>query len=325
MINFGLLGYGYWGPILASCFAEAGYPLKAIADRNPDKLSKAKERFPSLTLYTELDSLLADSSIDAVILALPTALHYEYGKKALEAGKHILVEKPLASSLAESEALTRLAAEKGLILMVDHHFIYKDCLAVAKETLPTLGRLQYYDSVRVNHGIFRSDVDVVWDLAPHDLSILKYLLEKDPLSVSATGFAYPQNRNNSSAAITLFYQDGLTAHIRVSWLSPQKIRTVYIGGERGVLLFDDNQKENKLTLCPVAYPEAKGKTLCQKGEWTTLAPDRSNALAKVAKAFAESIESGETPLSDGGFACDVVRVLEAIEASIAQKGANVTL
>lgn len=328
MVRIGIVGYGYWGPIITSCFQNAGYKIGAIADRHPERTCKILETSPDTRLYTDPQEIIDDSEIDALVICLPTSMHYDICKKALLSGKHVLVEKPLTNSSEQSAELVAIAREKGLVLMVDHQFAYKASVRELKRLIDEkkLGDLHYYDSSRTNLGLFRKDDDVIWDLAPHDLSILKYLLGKDPVSVSATAHAHLIAGKVDSAHISLFYGDGFNAHIYVSWVVPQKLRGVYVGGERGVALYDDSEPVNKLKLCEVLYyRKSENEIICKKGEWTAMAEDSENTLAEVAKIFVECIDTGVTPLSDGKFAHDIIKTIEAIQESVKKNGQEVSV
>lgn len=325
MIKIGILGYGYWGPVLVKCFEEAGCPISVIATRHPER---AAQEYPGKKVLSDADALLQDPGVEAVVVALPTALHYEYVKKALLAGKHVLVEKPLTDRAGQAAELQALAVKQGRILMVDHHFIYKQAVYELKKSMEQgqLGRLYTYDSTRVNLGLVREDVDVVWDLLPHDLSLLRYFTGKDPVRVSAAGSAHLIPGKTDEAHITLFYEDAFTAHVTLSWLVPQKIRDVYVTGERGVAFYNDNEPSEKLKFCPVTFERSpQGAVLCGKGDWQVMGRDEGNALAAVAKAFLAAIRDGRPPLSDGAFGWHVVRTVEAAEASLRQGGTPVEL
>ena len=316
MVRIGLLGYGYWGPVLCSCFQSINQPIYAIADRHREK----KESIDGdITFYTTIDELLNDPTITGVVVALPTSMHYNVCKKALCAGKHVLVEKPLTNTSSQAEELTHLAKSLGLTLMVDHHFIYKKSVQNIKflANQGSLGTLFSYESTRANLGKFRNDDDVVWDLAPHDLSILKYILGKDPSSVSAVGFSHIDGSKADSAHVNLFYDNGFTAHLFLSWTIPEKIRTIYLCGTQGVAKYDDNESQYKLHHCDTSYTRTNdGKIVCSKNGWTPVDEDAENTLALVAREFIECIKTGEKPLSNGNFATDIVRTIEAIEASM---------
>lgn len=326
-MNIGLIGYGYWGPVLASCFQAAGYPVTAVADRHPEHIAKALEAHPHLHTYDSADALLEDPTITAVVIALPTKEHAKVCEKALLKGKHVLVEKPFTYTKEEAARLIRLAAERGLTLMVDHHFIYKDSFRELKTLLDSgrIGTPRFADSARLNLGLFRRNDNVVWDLIPHDLSILQFLLGKIPHRVSAKGVCTVEEGVVDTAHVTLDYDGGFTAHIHLSWAYPCKVRSFYIGGDGGVILHDDNQPTDKMTLYGAAYEKKEGGIACSRKDPVTLSPDTSNALANVAAEFVHCMESGDAPLSDGLFALQIVHTMEAIQWSMKNGGEAVPL
>lgn len=327
MCRIGLIGYGYWGPVLANCFRNAQHPFCTIVDRHPDQYQKIRNACGDVNIVSSIDEILADSTIEGLVIALPTSMHYEVCRKALLAGKHVLLEKPMTSSAAHAEELNTLADELGLTLMVDHHFVYKKSVRRIKSLVDsqTFGTLDYYESTRANWGIFRKDDDVVWDLLPHDLSILKYVIGRDPISVSAVGSCHVEPGKTDMAHVNLFYEDNFAAHVFVSWLAPEKLRTVYIGGAQGVALFDDNEPIYKLKTCGIShrYFENTG-VLLEKGSWQA-EEDTVNALACVAEEFVRCIQTGERPLSDGRFALDIINTIEAVQKSIGLNGQPVSV
>jgi len=331
MVNIGVLGFGYWSPILVKNFAPLDCQIRHVADRNTPKLEAASSLIPGVSVSKELDDVLSDPGVDAVVITLPANLHYEAAKKALLAGKHVLVEKPMTDRTETARELATLAKESGLVLMVDHHFLYKDSVRALKKLAGAgeLGRLHYFDATRINLGLFRPDVNVIWDLACHDISIIQYILGKDPVSVSATGRSHFQSRQADIAYLTLFYEDDFIAHISVSWCSPVKDRTVLLGGDRGVALFDDAENLEKLRVYEVGY-ETKAKPgspvpqiICSSGAARAGEPDTCNALKNVCAEFLRCIEEHDKPESGGDFGLGVMRVLEAADASLRANGREV--
>lgn len=331
MLSIGILGYGYWSPILVKNFASLDCKIRRIVDRNTPKLEAAQALYPSVITSKDMDDVFNDSEIDAVVITLPAYLHYETAKKALLAGKHVLIEKPMTDSVETASELVELAKESGLVLMVDHHFLYKDSVRELKRLAGAgeLGKLQYFDATRINLGLFRPDVNVMWDLAAHDISIIQYLLGKDPVSVSATGRAHFKNQQENIAFITMFYEDDFIAHINVSWSSPIKDRTVLLGGDKGVALFDDAESLEKLRIYEVSY-ETKEKPgspvaqiVCGSGNVLIPEPDNCNALKNVCADFLRCIEEEDYPESDGDFGLSVIRVLAAADQSLRAHGKEV--
>ncbi len=333
MITVGILGYGYWSPILVKNFASLDCRIKRIADRNTPKLEAAQALYPDVIVSKDMDDVVNDSEIDAVVITLPANMHYETAKKALLAGKHVLVEKPMTDSVETARELLELAKKSGLVLMVDHHFLYKDSVCELKRIADSgeLGKLQYFDATRINLGLFRPDVNVMWDLAAHDISIIQFILGKDPVSVSATGRAHFINQQENIAFITLFYEDDFIAHINVSWSSPIKDRTVLLGGDKGVALFDDAENLEKLRIYEVNY-EMKEKpgspvplVACSSGNVRIPEPDTCNALKNVCADFLRCIEEHDCPESGGDFGLSVIRVLDAANQSLRSHGKEVYL
>ena len=333
MINIGVLGYGYWSPILVKNFASLDCKIKRIVDRNTPKLEAAQAMYPDVIASKDMDDVFNDGEIDAVVITLPANLHYETAKKALLAGKHVLIEKPMTDSVETARELVELAKKRGLVLMVDHHFLYKDSVRELKSLADAgeLGKLQYFDATRINLGLFRPDVNVMWDLAAHDISIIQYILGKDPVSVSATGRAHFKNQQANIAFITLFYEDDFIAHINVSWSSPVKDRTVLLGGDKGVALFDDAESLEKLRIYEVSYQikEKAGSSVpqivCGSGNVRIPEPDTCNALENVCTEFLRCIEENDCPESDGDFGLSIIRVLEAAGQSLALNGKEIFL
>ena len=333
MLNIGVLGYGYWSPILVKNFATLNCTIKRIVDRNDPKLAAAQALYPGVITSKDPDDVFNDSEIDAVVITLPANLHYDMAKKALLAGKHVLLEKPMTGSAETARELVKLAKERGLVLMVDHHFLYKDSVQELKRLADAgeLGKLRYFDATRINLGLFRPDVNVMWDLACHDISIIQYILGKDPVSVAATGMDHFGTGQANIAYITMFYADGFIAHINVSWCSPVKDRTVLLGGDKGVALFDDAENLEKLRIYEVSY-EAKEKPgspapqiACGSGSVRIPEPDTCNALKNVCADFLRCIEENDTPESGGDFGLAVIRVLEAADESMRGNGKEVGL
>ncbi|MBO5402086.1 MAG: Gfo/Idh/MocA family oxidoreductase [Clostridia bacterium] len=325
-MNFAMVGYGYWGRILLKAFNDSNkHRVTHLADRNIDKLLQAKSIYPDIAIFTNIDDIAFNGDVDAVIISLPAIYHFNYAKLCLENGKHVLIEKPMTLTYNEAYELNELAQNLNLVLMVNHHFIYKDAIRSVKQHIPSsVGKLQYFDSTRTNLGIFRTDVDVVLDLAPHDISILLYLAEKLPESVSAIAKANVVPNRNDIAYITLYFDDFM-AHINVSWISAFKNRTIIFGCENGTICFDDNKSTEKLTISPVRYVRNNGKIECIKNEALITENDTSNALINVIDEFASAIETGRQPISNGEFGMAVALIIDAIQASIAKDGIIIKL
>ena len=334
MINIAVVGYGYWGPNILRNFHENDDARVAYCcDVNPKRLALVKSKYHSVEVSENFDDVLTDDKIDAVAIVTPVATHYEFARKALEHGKHVLVEKPLAASVAEAESLVDIAARHNLTLMVNHTFIYTGAVRKMKEIVDSgaLGEMYYFDSVRINLGLIQKDVNVLWDLSPHDLSILGYLVKEEPTSVCATGTCHFGNGIESVAYLTVYYKSGLIAHFHNNWLAPVKIRSIIVGGSKKMILYDDMEASEKIKVydkgIDVTGPEEVHETLISYRLGDMWAPklDNTEALRLVATEFIDSIQSGRPPITDGASGLNVVKILEASEMSIKHKGREVKL
>ncbi len=337
-VGVGVIGYGYWGPNLVRNFSEVpGARVLAVSDLNEGRFPEIHARYPSITTTTDYRHLLADPAIDAVVIATPVSTHFALALEALRAGKHVLVEKPMAQTAAQAIQLVEEAARVGRILMVDHTFIYTGAVRKIKELIESgrLGRLYYYDSVRVNLGLFQRDVDVLWDLAVHDLSIMDYLLGQAPVAVAATGVAHIPGRPVNTAYLSCFFDDNLLAHFHVNWLAPVKIRRTLIGGDRQMIVYDDLEPSEKVKVydkgitldsldsdAPGAYNLRIGY---RAGDMWAPQISLTEALRVEAQHFLDCIRERRRPLSDGQAGLRVVRILEAASQSLARRGQPVEL
>lgn len=334
MIGIGVIGYGYWGPNLLRNFAEsAGARVVSVSDSRTDRMALAAKRYPALKTCANYDELLKDSQIDAVIIATPVATHYEIAKKALENGKHVLITKPLTASVTTSQELVELAAKKKLVLMLDHTFIYKGVIRSIRQMIESgrLGELYYYDSVRVNLGLFQHDVNVLWDLAVHDLSIMDYVLGVAPKAVSATGIAHVKGRPEDVAYMTCFFEQNLIAHLHVNWLAPVKVRKTLIGGAKQMIVYDDLEVDAPLKVfdkgIDISSREGIYEALVSYRTGDMWAPqvDAREALAVETAHFIECVTQNKRPITDGESGVRMVRVLEAANTSLAKNGQPVEL
>jgi predicted dehydrogenase len=335
----GIIGYGYWGPNLARNFSESpSSTVVALSDARPERLAQAKSRYPAINVYTDFHDLLADRSVEAVVIATPLRTHFSLALAALKAGKHVLVEKPLAGSSEQAMRLIETAAQADRTLMVDHTFLYTGAVRKIKELVGSdyLGRLYYYDAVRVNLGMFQHDVSVLWDLAVHDLSIMDYVLDAEPRAVAATGVAHFPGQPVNTAYLTCFFDNRLIAHLHVNWLAPVKIRRTLIGGDRQMIVYDDLEPSEKVKVydkgvtvstTPGEGLEEAHDLLVSYRAGDVLAPQLgvSEALSSVAQHFAECVREGRRPLTDGTAGLRVIRLLEAAEQSLADGGTAVEL
>src|SRR5438477_2949483 len=334
MIKVGLVGYGYWGPNLARNFAETeGVCLAAIADAHPDRRAAAARRHPGVTTCDDAADLIAREELDAVVIATPIETHYAFARAAIERGKHVLVEKPLASSKAHAEALGALAHARDVRLMVDHTFVYNGAVRRIRALIDSgdLGELLYLDSVRVNLGLFQQDSNVIWDLAAHDFSIMDYLIDARPVAVSADGTAAAGFNQESVAYVTVHFDNGFLAHFHVSWLAPVKMRQMLLGGQQRLLVYDDTNPSEKVRVYDngvdfdVKDDEARRQILISYRTGDMHAPklDRREALSLVAREFADSIEQRRAPLTDAAAGIRVVALLEAAEVSLRAQGQRI--
>ncbi len=334
MINIGIIGYGYWGPnLVRNFFAAKDCCIRAVADSRPERLESLRRSFPGITGVRKSDDVILDPQIDAVVIATPVSTHFALARKALRNGKHVLVEKPLTSSVLEAELLISLAAQKNLLLMVDHTFLYTGAVEKMKHLVAQneLGNIRYLDSTRINLGLFQSDVNVLWDLAPHDLSILSYILEETPCSVNATGITHTTNGIENIGYLTVNYSSGFIAHFNCSWTSPVKVRMMLLGGDRKMILYNDLEPTEKVKVYDSGYSlvsdEDKKKIMVdyRTGDIHVPKVNTSEALLGMAQDFIDCIRTGRMPRSSWKIGLEVVRILEASDRSIRGHGREVVL
>lgn len=337
MIRVGVIGCGYWGPNLVRNFYKIkGCELVAVADLNPKRLEFIKALYPTLEATTNVQDLLNNPEIDAIAIATPISTHYELAKEALIKGKHVLVEKPLTATVAQGEELIELAGKNKRILMVDHTFIYCGPVRKVRELIDQgkLGEIYYFDSVRVNLGLFQHDVNVVWDLAPHDFSIMDHLIGKDPVSVSAIGanhINYSEKAYENIAYVTVSFDNQILAHFHLNWLSPVKIRRTLIGGSKKMVIYDHLDPDNQVKVfdkgVEVETREDIHKTLVQYRMGDMHAPkiDQTEPLEVMCRHFIDCIQNGKRPITDGVAGLRVVKLLEACDKSMRNRGGTVKL
>ncbi len=337
MISVAVIGAGYWGPNLIRNFATCpDTNLVAVCDRDAARLEKVLAPYPAVDGVTELATLLKRSDIDAVAIATPVRTHAPFAMAALEAGKHVLVEKPFAHSVSDAERMVALADQRGLTLMVDHTYVFSPSVRKIRELLDAgeLGELCYIDSVRINLGMFQHDVNVVWDLAPHDLSIIDFLLGRLPRSLSAVGASHTKGSTELEdvAYLNLDFGDGLLASLHLNWLSPVKIRHFIVGGQKKSIVYNDLDISERVRVYDRGIttsedPEARRGILIGYRTGDVWSPhlEQSEPLQMMVRHFAECIREKKRPLSDGEAGLRVVKILEAAECSIKAQGGRITL
>jgi len=332
----GLVGYGYWGPNLArNFFAQPDCSVVTICEKNPARAELARRHYPSARVTQHLDELLSDAAVHAVLIAVPVSAHFEIASQALRAGKDVLVEKPLASTAAQAKELIRLAAEHGCLLAVDHTFLFTGAVQKIKQLIDAgaLGRIMYVDSVRINLGLFQHDVNVIYDLAPHDLAIIGYLVGVDPLRVQAMSRSHAGDAIESIAYLHLDFPDDLIAHFHFNWLAPVKIRRTLIGGTSQMIVYDDMEPSEKVKVYDKGVVIKQGdmdsiyKTIVDYRTGDMVAPKlvHEEALAVEARHFLHCVRTRSKPIADGWAGLRVVRILEAAEASLRAGGERIAL
>jgi predicted dehydrogenase len=332
-LRFGVIGYGYWGPNVVRNLDQLDKAdVLGVSDLSASARKRVQKAYPHLDVTSDPTELLSSTEIDAIAVVTPVWTHFELAKSALENGKHVFVEKPFTSTTAQAEELIELAARKNLKIMVDHTFLFTPAVRKIRQLLDenALGKLYYYDSTRVNLGLFQHDVNVIWDLAPHDLSIMDHLISQRPEAIVATGQSH-LNGFEDMAFLTLYFPDKIIAHINVNWLSPVKIRTTLIGGEKKMLVWNDQAADDQIKIydrgVTVTSPEGVYNLLVNYRSGDMLAPriERGEALTNELNYFVDCITNDETPMNDGQAGMRVVKMLEASSQSVRQRGALVYL
>jgi predicted dehydrogenase len=335
-IKVGVIGCGYWGPNLIRNFNDSLHTdIHSVSDLIIERLNSIRIRYPQVKITEDYRDILKDDNIEAVAVATPVSSHYKIVSDALKAGKHVLVEKPLTTNVKEAESLVNLAAKKGLVLLVDHIFIYTNAIRKIKNYLAKgeLGEMYYFDSVRINLGLFQHDINVIWDLAPHDLAVMDHLISEQPISITATGSSHTPSRHEDVAYITLQFKSSFIAHFHVNWMSPVKIRKIIIGGSRKMLVFDDLDPSEKIKLYDKGIQVTKTdknsiyQSLVQYriGDIYSPSIDSTEALKAVIDHFADCINNHKKPVTDGIAGLRVVRLLEAADKSLKKGWVKVKL
>jgi len=336
-VRVAVIGCGYWGQNLVRNFWELDeVELSTVCDANASSLKRIHRRFPTIQGVGDFQAVLSNPDIDAVVLATPVSTHYDFARQALLAGKHVLVEKPMTTRASEAIALIELAEKQGKTLMVDHTFLYTSAVRRIKDLIDKdeIGDLLYFDSVRINLGLVQSDINVLWDLAPHDFAIMDHICDRDPISISAIGVNHLGCPYENMAYVTVRFNShsNLLAHFHVNWLAPVKIRQTLIGGSKKMIVYDDMEPTEKVKVYDRGItmnhdPEQRTRLLTGYRNGDVLAPnlDTSEALRLMAKEFVTSIMQNRKPLTDGRAGYRVVRLLEAAQESIERNGREIEL
>lgn len=333
VLRVGVIGYGYWGPNIVRNFnATEGSKVVAVCDQNSEALRRAAKLYPGMEITSDCQELVTSPHIDAVAVITPVSTHYGLAKKALKNGKHVFVEKPFTANVAQAEELIELAAQKNLKIMVDHTFLFTGAVRKIKQLIEedVLGDLFYYDSVRVNLGLFQHDVNVIWDLAPHDLSVMQYLLDEEPSAISASGKSH-FNGKEDIAYITVHFDNSMIAHFNVNWLSPVKVRKTLIGGEKKMLVWNDVEADEKIKIYDKGV-DVKSKegvydrlVSYRSGDMWVPKVEHKEALSIEAEYFVDCVSNGKDPINGGSAGLQVVKILEACDKSLKGNGKTVRL
>ena len=333
IVNFGVIGYGYWGPnIVRNLAGLEDSQVLAIADASAMARKRAQKAYPEIYVTPDVSDIILSTKIDAVAVITPVWTHYDLAKAALENGKHVFVEKPFTSNTMQGEELINLARRKNLKIMVDHTFLFTGAVRKISQLLDegTLGKLYYYDSTRVNLGLFQHDINVLWDLAPHDLSIMDYLIKASPEAIVATGQSH-LNCHEDVAYMTLYFPEKVIAHINVNWLSPVKVRTTLLGGEKRMLVWNDLEADEKVKVYDkgvnITNREGVYELLVNYRSGDMWAPqlEQVEALRQELTYFVDCISNGQEPFNDGCAGLRVVKMLEAASESLSRKGSLIYL
>jgi predicted dehydrogenase len=329
----GVVGYGYWGPnIVRNLRSIEGCQVAGVCDQSPAAVRRIKQAHPDLNVTTNCSELLESKEIDAVAVVTPVCTHFDLAKAALQNGKHVFVEKPFTATVRQAEELVELAERRNLKIMVDHTFLFTGAVRKIRELIDegVLGDLYYYDSTRVNLGLFQHDVSVIWDLAPHDLSIMSFLIPEEPEAVVATGQSH-LNGLVDVAFLTVYFPGNTIAHINVNWLSPVKVRTTLLGGEKKMLVWNDLEADEKLKIYDKGAQISNGQGLYdlmvsyRSGDMWAPKVEQTEALKLELGHFVDCVLKDTTPLNDGIAGLRVVKLLEAADRSLKERGRAVQI
>ena len=333
MIKIGVIGYGYWGPnIVRNFHAVTDAQVAVVCDQRAESLMRAKRTFPAVKVTTDVADVLNSPDVDAVAVVTPVWTHFELAKAALENGKHVFVEKPFTSTTQQAEQLIDLGAKKNRRIMVDHTFLFTGAVKKIQQLIETdqLGTLYYYDSARVNLGLFQHDVNVIWDLAPHDLAIMNHLVREQPVGIVATGASH-LNGHEDVAYITVYFQSNMLAHFNVNWLSPVKLRTTLIGGEKRMIVWNDVVADEKVRVYDRGVEITPGEGVYnllvsyRSGDMWAPKIEQTEALKAECQYFVDCVKDGKDPFNNGMAGLKVVKMLEAADRSIKAQGRLVGL
>ena len=335
MPGVGVIGYGYWGPNLVRNFmSDTAWRVVSVCDRSESRLAEVGRLYPTITTTRNPEDLFRNPSIDAIAIATPVATHFELAMAALGAGKHVLVEKPIASTSAEASQMIEKAAQRKLVLLVDHTFVFTGAVRKIRDVIgdDSFGELQYYDSTRVNLGLFQHDVNVMWDLAVHDLSIMDFVIGVNPVAVSATGLSHVRGQPANVAFMTLFFDRDIIAHVNVNWLSPVKIRRTLVGGSKRMIVYDDLETSEKVKIYDKGItvtetPDDLRKLLIsyRTGDLWSPKVNETEALKLEVGHFRNCIDGSEKPITPGERGLAIVRMLEAADKSMQKRGEAIRL
>ncbi|MDD4216602.1 MAG: Gfo/Idh/MocA family oxidoreductase [Bacteroidales bacterium] len=328
-----IIGYGYWGPnIVRNVINNLNFSLKFVCDKNISKLDILKSQYSNIKISSDVDKVISDEQTDCIIIATNPGNHFELGMKALQNNKHVLMEKPLAINYDQAKLLKQTAEDKGLVLMTDLTFLYNGAVQKIKEIIDKeeLGKILYIDSTRINLGIFQNDINVLTDLATHDLSIINYLIKERPIAVSATGKCHYKSGIENISYLNLFYDSELISHIHCSWSSPVKIRQMLIGGDKKMLIYNDIEPSEKIKLYDSGYnftEEQKGSVLIDYRIGDVFVPkyDTREALSYMIEDFYNAVKNKTKPLANADFSIEIIKILDSAQKSMCQNGKTIEL
>ena len=334
VLNTAVVGFGYWGPNIVRNFnAIEGTRVISVCDRESTALKRVQKAYPSVQTTTDFGEILSSPDIDVVAVVTPVFTHYELAKKALDNGKHIFVEKPFTSTVAQAEKLIELADKKNLKIMVDHTFLFTGAVRKIRELVDddVLGDLYYYDSMRVNLGLFQHDINVIWDLAPHDLSIMDFIVDEKAEAIMASGKPHFNNGLEDIAFITVYFTNNVIGHFNVNWISPVKVRTTLIGGEKRMLVWNDLDADEKIKIYDKGVKVENNEGIYnllvsyRSGDMWAPKVEQTEALRAEAEYFIDCILNNKTPFNDGHAGLRVIKMLEASNKSLKNEGKMVKL